>query len=68
MDLPCLDSGRNSNLTSNDMDDLRRQDIAVDGANEPYHENVPYKVPQPEFPQNDKTLIQHIYGFQKLLS
>ena len=44
--LLCLDSGRNLNLTSNDMSDLRRQCIAVDDDNEPYPEKISYEVPQ----------------------
>ena len=34
-DLPCLNSGQNSNLTSNDVADLWRQGISVDDDNEP---------------------------------
>ena len=46
--LPCLDSGQNLNLTSDDMADLRFQGIDVD--NNYYHvpKNIPYEVPQPE--------------------
>ena len=33
LDLPCLDSGHNLNLTSEDMDDLWRQGIAVENGN-----------------------------------
>ena len=52
--LPCLDSGRNSNLTSDDMDDIRRQEIAVDDDNNsdlkniPNPKNIPDEVPQLE--------------------
>ena len=44
--LLCLALGRNLNLTSNDMADLRRQCIAVDDDNEPYPEKISYEVPQ----------------------
>ena len=44
-----FDLGRNLNLTSADMDDLRRQGIAVDDDNEPSPENVPYVFPNPEY-------------------
>ena len=33
--LPCLSSGQNLNLTSDDMDDLRCQGISVDVDNDP---------------------------------
>ena len=42
-DLPCLASGHNSNLTSEDMADLWRQGISVDDNNDPY----PGKIPVP---------------------
>ena len=45
-DLPCLASGRNSNLTSNDMVDLWCQGIDVDGANKPDPKNITNYVPQ----------------------
>ena len=48
MDLTCLDLGGDSNITSNDMDDLWHQDIAVDGENHPAPENNTDEVPQPE--------------------
>ena len=35
LDLPCLASGHNPNIISEDMADLRRQGIAVDGDNDP---------------------------------
>ena len=35
LDLPCLASGNNLNLTSEDMADLRRQGIYVDNNNNP---------------------------------
>ena len=41
LDLPCLASGNNLNLTSDDMDDLRRQGIDVDDYNYPAPENIP---------------------------
>ena len=41
LDLPCLASGHNSNLTSEDMSDIRRQGIAVDGDNGPTPKNIP---------------------------
>ena len=47
-DLPCLASGRNSNLTSDYMADIRRQGVAVDDDNDPTPENIPYEVPQLE--------------------
>ena len=40
LDLPSLDLGRNSNLTFDDMTDLRLQGIAVDDGNKPTHENI----------------------------
>ena len=48
LDLPCLTSGRNSNLTSYDMADLWRQGIAADDDNKISTENIPDEVPQPE--------------------
>ena len=45
--LPWLASGRNLNLTSNDMVDLRHQGITVDDENYPSAENIPDGVPQP---------------------
>ena len=41
LDLPRLASGRNSNLTSDDMAGLRRQVIAVDEDNDPAPKNIP---------------------------
>ena len=41
LDLPCLASGHNSNLTSEDMADIRRQGISVDENNDPEPENIP---------------------------
>ena len=46
--LSCLVMGRNSNLTSNKMADLRCQGITVDNDNNPYPDNIPYQVPQAE--------------------
>ena len=40
-DLPCLVSGRNLNLTSGDMTDIRRQEIVVNDKNNPASENIP---------------------------
>ena len=40
-DLPCLASGHNLNLTSEEMADLWRQGIAVDDNNDPAPENIP---------------------------
>ena len=40
-DLPCLALGRNLNLASNDMADIRRQGITVDDGNEPDIKNIP---------------------------
>ena len=50
LDLPCLASGYNLNLTSKDMADLRRQGIAVDGNNGPANKNitVPVNIPLPQ--------------------
>ena len=45
-DLPCLDLGKKSNLTSDDMADIRNQGIAVDDENYPYPEKITYDVPQ----------------------
>ena len=47
-DLPCLTSGRNSNLVSYDMADLRRQVVAVDDNNNPDPTYIPDEVPQLE--------------------
>ena len=41
LDLPCLASGRNSNLAFDDMDDLNNQGISVNGNNDPVPENIP---------------------------
>ena len=41
LDLPLLASGRDSNLTSDDMADLRCQDIAVDNDSNRSPENSP---------------------------
>ena len=40
-DLPCLASGHNPNLTSEDMDDIRRQGIDADDNNNPAPKNIP---------------------------
>ena len=40
LDLPCLASGHNSNLISEDMADLRRQGIDVDDDNDPDPEKL----------------------------
>ena len=48
LDLPCLDSGINLNLTSDDMACLRRQGIAVDYDSDPYPENIPDEFPHPK--------------------
>ena len=39
--LSCLALGRTSNLTSDDMADLQRQAVFVDGDNKPAPENIP---------------------------
>ena len=55
-DLPCLDSGHNWNLTSEEMCDLQHKVIAVDDENDPAtknihsHKNIP-------FPQLDEENI-----------
>ena len=41
LDLLCLASFHNLNLTSEDMADLRRQIIYVDDKNDPSPENIP---------------------------
>ena len=41
-DLPCLASGRNSNLISNDMADIWRQGIYVEDENDPDPQKNPY--------------------------
>ena len=41
LDLPCLASGHNLNLTSEDMADLRRQGISVNNENDPFPKNIP---------------------------
>ena len=45
-DFPCLSSGQNSNLTSDDIADLRHQGIAVDDEKGPSAENITYEVPR----------------------
>ena len=45
-DLPYLASGRNSNLTSDDMVDLWHQGITVDDVNDTSPENITYEVTQ----------------------
>ena len=47
LDLPCLASGHNSNLTSEDMADLRRQGISFDNNNDPAPQKtlVPGNIP-----------------------
>ena len=45
--LPCLALGRNSNLTSDDMDDLQRHGIYVGDNNYPAPEKISNEVPQP---------------------
>ena len=40
-DLPCLDSGHNLNLTSEEMADIRHQGIAVDDDNDTAPGNIP---------------------------
>ena len=47
LNLPCLASERNSNLTSNDMAGLRCQGISVYDDNGPAPENITDKVPHP---------------------
>ena len=46
-DLPCLNLGENPNLTSYDMDDIRKQEVSVDDENDPSPDNIPDEVPQP---------------------
>ena len=41
LDLPCLASGRNSNLAVYDMDILQNQGIAVNDNNDPATEKIP---------------------------
>ena len=48
LDLPCLASGRNLDLTFNHMADLWRQCISFNDNNYPTHQKTPYEVPQPE--------------------
>ena len=40
--LPCLDSGHNSNLTSEDMYNLWLQGMSVNDKNEPAPKNIPF--------------------------
>ena len=47
-DLPRLDSRQKLNLTSDDMDDLQSQFIAVDEYNDLYHDNIIDYMPHPE--------------------
>ena len=42
--LPCLASGNNLNLTSEDMADIWSQGIAVNDNNDPYSKNIPVPV------------------------
>ena len=42
LDLPCLYSRYNLNLTSEDMDDLWRQDISVKDDNDPVPKNISF--------------------------
>ena len=41
-DLPCLTSGNNSNLTYDNMADIKHQGIAVDDDNNLDPENIPF--------------------------
>ena len=52
LDLPSLDSGRYSDLTSDNMADLRYQGITVYEKNNPEPENIPDQVPQQVNPLN----------------
>ena len=58
LDLPCLASGYNSNLTSEDMADIRRQVIAVDNNNDPDPSNIisPENIPLPQ-PEEENSWI-----------
>ena len=47
-DLPCLASGRNSKLASDDMNGLQYQGIAVDDYNYPSPDNITDEVLPPE--------------------
>ena len=47
-DLPRLDLAQNSNLTYDDMADIRHQGIYVDDTNDPEPGNISDSVPQPE--------------------
>ena len=42
LDLPCLYSGYNLKLNSDDMDDLWRQDISVKDDNDPVPKNISF--------------------------
>ena len=74
-DLPCLASGQNSNLTSNDMAYIRRQGISFDDDNDSAIVKILDEVPQPEyflqleiirnhFSEAIKTFTQHLHGLQ----
>ena len=54
-DLPCVASGHNSNLTSEDMADLRRQVIAVVDNNDPYIKTIliPKNNPLPQLEEEN---------------
>ena len=55
LDLSCLVSGINLNLTSNYMVDIRYQGISVDYENDPDPYNITNEVPQPENYFNSKS-------------
>ena len=53
--LPCLTSGHNLNLTSDDMADLQRQCISIDKDNDPAPENstVTKNIPLPQLKEDN---------------
>ena len=56
--LPCLASGHNSNLTSEDMADLQRQGISVNNENDPSPQNIPVTEDIPlTQPEEENSLI-----------
>ena len=48
LDLSCVASGMNLNLTSDDMAGIKRQGISADDKNYYSPENIPYQATQPE--------------------
>ena len=62
LDLPCLDSGHNSNLTSEEMVDIRNQGISVDDNNYPAPKiiPVPRNIPLPQLEKDNSWRLEGI--------